>query len=125
MTHRSFIREHRIVWVSIIRRLRHLQFQPNPGRHQQNPSGDTRQEDWPDPLVPIEETAEAMQTLLDQGKIRAIGVSNFSVPPIERFRRVAKLEVVQPPYNLFEREIEKDLLPYCRGAGLASRIAPK
>ena len=75
---------------------------------------------WPDPLVSIEETAEAMQTLFDQGKIRAIGVSNFSVAQIERFRRVAKLHIVQPPYNLFEREIEAELMPYCRQSGLAT-----
>jgi aryl-alcohol dehydrogenase-like predicted oxidoreductase len=50
---------------------------------------DIYQVHWPDPLVPIEETAEAMQALFDQGKIRAIGVSNFSVRQIERFRRVA------------------------------------
>jgi aryl-alcohol dehydrogenase-like predicted oxidoreductase len=81
---------------------------------------DIYQVHWPDPLVPIEETAEAMQTLFDQGKIRAIGVSNFSVAQIERFRRVAKLHVVQPPYNLFERKIEKELLPYCRETGLAT-----
>ncbi len=81
---------------------------------------DIYQVHWPDPLVPIEETAEAMQTLFDQGKIRAIGVSNFSVAQIERFRRVAKLHVVQPPYNLFEREIEDELLPYCRQSGLAT-----
>jgi len=81
---------------------------------------DIYQVHWPDPLVPIEETAEAMQTLFDQGKIRAIGVSNFSVAQIERFRRVAKLHVVQPPYNLFERKIEKELLPYCRESGLAT-----
>ena len=81
---------------------------------------DIYQVHWPDPLVPIEETAEAMQTLFDQGKIRAIGVSNFSVAQIERFRRVAKLHVVQPPYNLFEREIEKELLPHCRESGLAT-----
>ena len=81
---------------------------------------DIYQVHWPDPLVPIEETAEAMQALLDQGRIRAIGVSNFSVAQIERFRRVAKLHVVQPPYNLFERKIEKELLPYCRESGLAS-----
>src|SRR5260370_37886981 len=74
----------------------------------------------PDPLVAIEETAEAMQMLLDQGKIGAIGVSNFSVAQIERFRRVAKLHVVQPPHNLFEREIEKELLPYCRQLGLTT-----
>lgn len=81
---------------------------------------DIYQVHWPDPLVPIEETAKAMQTLFEQGKIRAIGVSNFSVAQIERFRRVAKLHVVQPPYNLFEREIEDELLPYCRQAGVAT-----
>src|ERR1700733_10361051 len=69
---------------------------------------------WPDPLVPVEETAEAMRSLYEQGKIRAIGVSNFSVSQMERFRRVAPLHVLQPPYNLFERGIEADLLPYCR-----------
>jgi aryl-alcohol dehydrogenase-like predicted oxidoreductase len=81
---------------------------------------DIYQVHWPDPLVPIEETAEAMQTLFDQGKIRAIGVSNFSVLQIVRFRRVAKLHVVQPPFNLFERKIDKELLPYCRESGLAT-----
>src|ERR1700732_4430867 len=81
---------------------------------------DIYQVHWPDPLVPIEETAEAMQTLFDQGKIRAIGVSNFSVTQIERFRRVAQLHVVQPPYNLFERAIEAGLLPYCLRSGLAT-----
>ena len=81
---------------------------------------DIYQVHWPDPLVPIEETAGAMQTLFDQGKIRAIGVSNFSVAQIERFRRVAQLHVVQPPYNLFEREIEAELLPYCLRSGLAT-----
>jgi aryl-alcohol dehydrogenase-like predicted oxidoreductase len=81
---------------------------------------DIYQVHWPDPLVAIEETAGAMQTLFEQGKIRAIGVSNFSVTQIERFRRVAQLHVVQPPYNLFEREIEADLLPYCLQSGLAT-----
>jgi aryl-alcohol dehydrogenase-like predicted oxidoreductase len=81
---------------------------------------DIYQVHWPDPRVPIEETAEAMQTLFDQGKIPAIGVSNFSVAQIERFRSVAKLHVVQPPYNLFEREIEAELLPYCRQSDLAT-----
>jgi aryl-alcohol dehydrogenase-like predicted oxidoreductase len=81
---------------------------------------DIYQVHWPDPLVPIEETAETMQELLDQGKIRAIGVSNFSVAQIERFRRIAKLHVVQPPYNLFERDIEGALLPYCARSDLAT-----
>src|SRR5437764_3262534 len=75
---------------------------------------DIYQVHWPDPLVTIEESAEAMRTLFEQGKIRAIGVSNFSVKQMERFRRIAPLHVLQPPYNLFERGIETDLLPYCR-----------
>ncbi len=81
---------------------------------------DIYQVHWPDPLVPLEETAEAMQRLLAQGMIRAIGVSNFSVAEIERFRRVAQLHVVQPPYNLYEREIEAQLLPYCRETTFAT-----
>jgi aryl-alcohol dehydrogenase-like predicted oxidoreductase len=80
---------------------------------------DIYQVHWPDPLVTIEETADAMHTLFAQGKIRAIGVSNFSVLQIERFRRVAPLHVLQPPYNLFERGIEADLLPYCRNNDIA------
>jgi aryl-alcohol dehydrogenase-like predicted oxidoreductase len=75
---------------------------------------DIYQVHWPDPKVPIEETAEAMRSLYEAGKIRAIGVSNFSVAQMERFRQVAPLHVLQPPYNLFEREIETDILPYAR-----------
>ena len=74
---------------------------------------DIYQVHWPDPLVLIEETAEAMAMLLEQGKIGAIGVSNFSVLQMERFRRVAPLHVLQPPYNLFDRGIEDEILPYC------------
>ena len=81
---------------------------------------DIYQVHWPDPLVPIEETAEAMHTLFIQGKIGAIGVSNFSVNQMERFRRVAPLHVLQSPYNLFERGIEADLLPYCRKNNIAT-----
>ena len=55
---------------------------------------------WPDPLTPTEETAEAMHTLYKQGKIRAIGVSNFSIDQMEQFRRVAPIQVLQPPYNV-------------------------
>jgi aryl-alcohol dehydrogenase-like predicted oxidoreductase len=80
---------------------------------------DLYQVHWPDPAVPIEETAEAMRTLYDLGRIRAIGVSNFSIEQMERFRNVAPLHSLQPPYNLFERGIEKDVLPYCRDHGIA------
>src|ERR1700719_284783 len=81
---------------------------------------DIYQVHWPDPLVPVEETAEAMRTLYDQGKIRAIGVSNFSAEQMERFRRVAPLHVLQSPYNLFERAIETEILPYCRANSIAT-----
>jgi aryl-alcohol dehydrogenase-like predicted oxidoreductase len=81
---------------------------------------DIYQVHWPDPLVPIEETAAAMKMLLKQGKIRAIGVSNFSLEQIQRFRSVAPLHVLQSPYNMFEREIETDLLPYCRNNKIAT-----
>ena len=81
---------------------------------------DIYQVHWPDPLVTIEETAEAMHALLRQGKIRAIGVSNFSVGQMEQFRRVAPLHVLQPPYNLFERAIDADVLPYCRKNRIAT-----
>ena len=81
---------------------------------------DIYQVHWPDPLVPIEESAEAMRTLFEQGKIRAIGVSNFSVGQMDRFRRVAPLHVLQSPYNLFERGIEADILPYCRKNKIAT-----
>jgi aryl-alcohol dehydrogenase-like predicted oxidoreductase len=81
---------------------------------------DIYQVHWPDPLVPVAETAEAMDTLFKQGKIRAIGVSNFSVDQIEQFRRVAPLHVVQSPYNLLERDIEADVLPYCRKNKIAT-----
>jgi aryl-alcohol dehydrogenase-like predicted oxidoreductase len=81
---------------------------------------DIYQVHWPDPLVPIEETADAMLSLFWQGKIRAIGVSNFSVAQMERFRRIAPLHVLQSPYNLFERSIETDILPYCRANDIAT-----
>jgi aryl-alcohol dehydrogenase-like predicted oxidoreductase len=80
---------------------------------------DVYQVHWPDPLVSIEETAETMRVLFEQGKIRAIGVSNFSVAQMKRFRRVAPLHVLQPPFNLFERGIEADILPYCRKSKIA------
>jgi len=55
-----------------------------------------------------------MSELHRAGKIRAIGVSNFSTEQMRAFRAVAPLNAAQPPYNLFEREAEEDVLPYCR-----------
>jgi aryl-alcohol dehydrogenase-like predicted oxidoreductase len=74
---------------------------------------DLYQVHWPDPNTPIEETAGAMCDLLTAGKIRAIGVSNFTPAQMDAFRAVAPLHTAQPPYNLFERAIDHDVLPYC------------
>jgi aryl-alcohol dehydrogenase-like predicted oxidoreductase len=73
---------------------------------------DIYQVHWPDSTVPIEETAEAMLGLHREGKVLALGVSNFSSQQMEAWRRVAPLHSTQPPYNIFEREIESDVLPY-------------
>ena len=81
---------------------------------------DLYQVHWPDPKTPIEETAEAMLSLYRAGKIRAIGVSNFNVAQMETFRAIAPLHTAQPPYNLFERGAEADILPHCRGKGIAT-----
>jgi aryl-alcohol dehydrogenase-like predicted oxidoreductase len=60
-----------------------------------------------------------MAALYRSGKIRAIGVSNFSPAQMDEFRAVAPLHTAQPPYNLFERGIEQDVLPYCRDHNIA------
>jgi aryl-alcohol dehydrogenase-like predicted oxidoreductase len=73
---------------------------------------DIYQVHWPDPLVPIEEVALTLRELCEQGKIRAIGVSNYSPEEMARFEAIAPIHTIQPPYNLFEREIENDVLPY-------------
>jgi aryl-alcohol dehydrogenase-like predicted oxidoreductase len=79
---------------------------------------DLYQVHWPDLETPIEETARALEDLRREGKIRAIGVSNYSPGQMNRFRAVAQFDAVQPPYNLFEREIEAGVLPYARRTGL-------
>ena len=81
---------------------------------------DIYQVHWPDPLVPIEETAATMHQLYKQGKIRAIGVSNYSVEQLNLFQQAAPLHTAQPAYNLFEREVEGALLPYCLTHGVST-----
>jgi aryl-alcohol dehydrogenase-like predicted oxidoreductase len=80
---------------------------------------DLYQVHWPDPRTPIAETAEAVGALHRAGKIRAVGVSNFSPAQMDEFRKVAPLHTAQPPYNLFERAIEQDVLPYCQEKKIA------
>jgi aryl-alcohol dehydrogenase-like predicted oxidoreductase len=81
---------------------------------------DVYQVHWPDAAGPIDDTAEAMAMLYRAGKINAIGVSNFSPAEMDLFRSAAPLHTAQPPYNLFERAIEKDVLPYCVRHGITT-----
>ena len=73
---------------------------------------DLYQVHWPDPNVAFAETAGALQELVEEGKIRHVGVSNFDVEQIDDFARWRPVETLQPPYHLFRRGIEADLLPY-------------
>ncbi|MFC2129799.1 aldo/keto reductase [Bacteroidota bacterium] len=79
---------------------------------------DLYQVHWPDPDTALEKTAEILNTLMEKGKIKAIGTSNFSPGQMEQFSKEAPLHTNQPPYNLFEREMENDVLPYCRENGI-------
>ena len=67
----------------------------------------------PDDATPLEETMTALAALLQQGKIRAIGVSNFSRAQLEEASRYVELTSDQPAYSLFHREIEEEVLPWC------------
>jgi len=74
---------------------------------------------WPDTLVPVAEVAGLFAQFQREGKVRAIGVSNFSVAQMQEFRSFAPLASNQPPYNLFEREIDGSVLPWCEANGVA------
>ena len=69
---------------------------------------------WPDAKVPFAETAGALQALVDEGKIRHVGVSNFDAAQMAEFAETRPVETLQPPYDLFRRDIEDEILPYCR-----------
>ena len=76
---------------------------------------DLYQVHWPDPNIPQAETAAALDELVQEGKIRHVGVSNFDVAEMAEFaNRRRPVETLQPPYSLFRRDIESRLLPYTR-----------
>jgi aryl-alcohol dehydrogenase-like predicted oxidoreductase len=80
---------------------------------------DLYQVHWPDTLIPVAEVAALLAEFQREGKVRALGVSNFSVAQMEEFRSVAPLASNQPPYNLFERGIDEAVLPWCASNGVA------
>jgi aryl-alcohol dehydrogenase-like predicted oxidoreductase len=81
---------------------------------------DLYQVHWPDLETPYEETAQALADLQRAGKICAIGVSNYSIDAMGRFRGVTPIASAQPPLNLFERQAEQDILPWCRANAVAT-----
>jgi aryl-alcohol dehydrogenase-like predicted oxidoreductase len=75
---------------------------------------DLYQVHWPDRDTPFEETGSALAELVQEGKIRHVGVSNFDVEEMRGLESEVAVETLQPPYHLFRRDIEADVLPYCR-----------
>lgn len=77
---------------------------------------------WPNPLVPLSSTMRAMERLVELGKVRAIGVSNFSLSKLKKAQECLRREEIvsdQVKYNLVERGVEKGLLQYCEREGVA------
>jgi len=74
---------------------------------------DIYQVHWPDPNTPLKETAETMYEFYRKKIIKAIGVSNFSVKEMKEFMKYSPLHFLQPPYNMFRRECEEEIIPFC------------
>ncbi len=68
---------------------------------------------WPDEKVSIKKSALILKKLFEKGQIKAVGVSNYSVKQMQEFMQYCPLHSLQPPFNLFRREIKKDILPFC------------
>jgi aryl-alcohol dehydrogenase-like predicted oxidoreductase len=73
----------------------------------------------PDPNTPLAESAQALAQLQAEGKTRAVGVSNFSLAQLQEFHAICPIAAFQPPYNMLQRDIEADSLPWCRERGIA------
>jgi aryl-alcohol dehydrogenase-like predicted oxidoreductase len=73
----------------------------------------------PDPSTSLVDSAAALHGLLEEGKARTIGVSNLNLAQLEEFHAVCPITAVQPPYNMLQRDIERDALPWCRERGIA------
>jgi len=74
---------------------------------------------WPDADTPLEETFGELKALLEEGKVRYIGVSNFDRELIERVRSIMPVISDQMQYSLFDRAIEKELVPFCKAEGMS------
>ncbi len=68
---------------------------------------------WPDANTPVEETLRALDDLVQQGKVRAIGISNFRLSQIEACMHTRRVDVVQYCWNMFDQRMQKEIFPYC------------
>jgi aryl-alcohol dehydrogenase-like predicted oxidoreductase len=68
----------------------------------------------PDPKIPVEDSATAFAKLIESGKIRTAGVSNLDVQQMATFDSVCPITAAQPPYNMLQRDIEADVIPWCQ-----------
>jgi len=75
---------------------------------------DLYQMHWPDPAADVEEAWEAMVRLREEGKVRYIGVSNFTVEQLEQVAAIERPASLQPPYSMIRRDAQETLLPWCR-----------
>jgi aryl-alcohol dehydrogenase-like predicted oxidoreductase len=73
---------------------------------------------WPDRLTPFEETMSALDDIVREGKVRLVGLSNFTLAEIEACMAVRRVDVVQYGWNMFDRRMQKDILPYCAKHGV-------
>jgi aryl-alcohol dehydrogenase-like predicted oxidoreductase len=73
---------------------------------------------WPDPNTPFEETMQALDDIVREGKARFVGVSNFRKEQIEACMQTRRVDVVQYGYNMFDRRMQRDILPYCEENGI-------
>jgi aryl-alcohol dehydrogenase-like predicted oxidoreductase len=73
---------------------------------------------WPDRLTPFEETMEALDGLVREGKVRFVGLSNFKRNEIEACMRVRRVDVVQYGWHLFDRRMQREIFPYCQEQGI-------
>ncbi|WP_417748196.1 aldo/keto reductase [Rosistilla oblonga] len=76
----------------------------------------------PDPDVPVAESAGELKRLMDAGKTRSVGVSNFNVEQLEEFHAVCPISAVQPHFNMLQQEITHDILPWCEANGASAII---
>jgi len=79
---------------------------------------DLHQVHWPDPHTQSSETAGALEQFVKEGKVRYVGVSNYDAKQMAEFEKTRRIDTLQPPYHLFRREIEEEILPYCENHGI-------